>query len=332
MSEAEDPDELVWSEFMQRFELRSILRAQMDYIQSHKDELADVDLDELRAAIENIETIRKGVTNTREQSMCAIIESAVAKLAKNQAQNISKYDSKLDFSQLARCVLNKHSKADQPNSLDWESFGFLALTLFDSPAELVTLRGPMLLEVKVRQVARRQSNQEDRNAELVKAEVLTNEDGAEDEATSHRINTMISALDDIQKKPESADGFDLLSLLVHPEFPIQTIENFFDFSFIIKQKQAAMDVRGGLPRAVLAEGEKLEKLDKKQMILSMPMPKVRELARELYRTRNPNPLNSYLDRTSDLYRMRNAHEQVTEMQHQAAAAAESRKRRRTDKG
>tara|TARA_B110000090_G_scaffold205781_1_gene254058 strand:+ start:381 stop:1178 length:798 start_codon:yes stop_codon:yes gene_type:complete len=74
--------------------------------------------------------------------------------------------------------------------------------------------------------------------------------------------------------------FPLLNVLFDPEDPVQTIENFFDFAFLIKENSVVQrfDKKTKRPRCVAANKNSLEKMPRKQLVLSLNMGELEQLA------------------------------------------------------
>jgi hypothetical protein len=51
-------------------------------------------------------------------------------------------------------------------------------------------------------------------------------------------DTLLKAVAD---RTKAQNHFDLLDMLVDPVDPVQTVENFFDFSFLVRTKNAIME-------------------------------------------------------------------------------------------
>eukprot|EP01036_Dinobryon_divergens_P034055 gene34055-44003_t len=96
-------------------------------------------------------------------------------------------------------------------------------------------------------------------------------------------STMVGPLSKEQKDEElKPKPFNLLELMVYPTDPVQTIENFFDLSFMVKERDILIEVDDtGLPLAVASDRNKVS-VEKKQMVLSINMKELRELSSLLY--------------------------------------------------
>jgi hypothetical protein len=129
----------------------------------------------------------------------------------------------------------------------------------------------------------------------------------------------------------SNSSSDLLGILVNPRDNVQTIENFFDFSFLIKDKRVGQDLlQDGIPSYTIINVESLNEgllpNERKQMVLSIGMRDLRLLAGLLSRDAEHS-----LHRDDALYSAANAHEQakiITERQEKTLKART--KKRKSD--
>jgi hypothetical protein len=76
---------------------------------------------------------------------------------------------------------------------------------------------------------------DDSDAKVVTAEQEERDEDDEDiEATNERQMRMATALEETVL---NSKGVDVMKFLIDPEDPVQTIENFFDFSFFVRDKK-----------------------------------------------------------------------------------------------
>ncbi|CAE7473559.1 unnamed protein product [Symbiodinium microadriaticum] len=111
------------------------------------------------------------------------------------------------------------------------------------------------------------------------------EDPGESEATNQRIRQLFSVLQDstITTRTNSSHAIDMMDLLVDRQSVVQTIENFFDFAFLIKDKRAVeqVDRADGLPYVLASDPGRLNEQmgnERRQMVLSMSIPDVRAIS------------------------------------------------------
>eukprot|EP01032_Pedospumella_encystans_P009502 gene9502-11178_t len=135
--------------------------------------------------------------------------------------------------------------------------------------------GPIHKEERVRKIVVRR--QRENLAGVVNAtseNVENDENDGNDEATN-----LLKHLESYEK-----EEFDLLKTLVDPINPVQSVENFFDYSYLHKEKRVVhkFDEASGSLKACIAEPEELEKRQKKQMVLSFNMLDMKHMAKVLY--------------------------------------------------
>eukprot|EP01032_Pedospumella_encystans_P009503 gene9503-11179_t len=149
--------------------------------------------------------------------------------------------------------------------------------------------------------------------------VENNEEDGNDEATNARVATLLKHL-------EAYEGqeFDLLKTLVDPINPVQSVENFFDYSYLHKEKKVkhAFNEETGTLTACIADPGELDEAPKTQMVLSFSIGDLKRMAELLYpevhkSTSNSNNsksnssrLSHPLHREDPLYEAQDAQEQV----------------------
>jgi hypothetical protein len=154
--------------------------------------------------------------------------------AKEQSSNMSDSAHRFDFSLLATKIAAKYSREE---GFSWTKFGKDVGHINNNAPSFSTMLGPISKEVKVRKVAVRKEK-ESMNMIAERPEEISQDDKDGDEATNERLKVLHRLI--MKEMPSDGDEqqeqlpFDLLKLLVDPADNVQTIENFFDFSFLIK--------------------------------------------------------------------------------------------------
>lgn len=134
----------------------------------------------------------------------------------------------------------------------------------------------------------------------------------ENEATTTRIENLKKVLrvseGSLQEAAAGAEPIRLLQLLADPDDPVQTIENFFDLSFLVKEKNVTIvqDRDGSLvvERACSAENKDA---DKSQKVLSLSMRALKDYLRS---SKAAPDDRAPLHREDELYQAADAHEQA----------------------
>eukprot|EP00595_Chromulina_sp_UTEXLB2642_P002183 CAMPEP_0196767474 /NCGR_PEP_ID=MMETSP1095-20130614/41544_1 /TAXON_ID=96789 ORGANISM="Chromulina nebulosa, Strain UTEXLB2642" /NCGR_SAMPLE_ID=MMETSP1095 /ASSEMBLY_ACC=CAM_ASM_000446 /LENGTH=117 /DNA_ID=CAMNT_0042135829 /DNA_START=1 /DNA_END=350 /DNA_ORIENTATION=+ len=117
------------------------------------------------------------------------------------------------------------------------------------------MTGPLYRQPKARKaIERKQKDAEDLSKIKTTAATLKYDENDEKEATTTRklklkqivtnmTNTFNTQVESGERPKEG--GIDLVRLLIDPHDPVQTIENVFDFSFLIKEKEVLMTSQDG---------------------------------------------------------------------------------------
>lgn len=274
------------------------------------------DFEELRLKNNSIFLERDmSIRHTREQILDARNFSELVHANKLQASNLTNLSRRYDFDSFV--VGLKHLFTNQETELfDWCALGTnVGALMFPVPA-CVTMVGPMRQEVKTRKAYLHKGKEvyeEEKPEEVIQGKGMgggggsgggTNgEDGEEvDEATNSRVRC---TFEEISKRVNEVEPMaDLLKILVDHNDPVQTVENFFDYSFLVKEKRVLERIeKDGLPKTtnlqhVLQElkistsnGGRRKGSDGKevveeqgckprqQLVLSMSMKEIKELMR-----------------------------------------------------
>ena len=117
-------------------------------------------------------------------------------------------------------------------AFSWNSYGKAVGSIMTAVPKISTMVGPLMRREKVRKVAvRRLRVDEDNVVETVQKRTREeDDDDIESEVTNVRQKKMKSELNNKLLEEDTS----ILSFLVDPEDHVQTIENFFDLSFLVK--------------------------------------------------------------------------------------------------
>eukprot|EP00596_Hydrurales_sp_CCMP1899_P003858 CAMPEP_0119053118 /NCGR_PEP_ID=MMETSP1177-20130426/74208_1 /TAXON_ID=2985 /ORGANISM="Ochromonas sp, Strain CCMP1899" /LENGTH=453 /DNA_ID=CAMNT_0007032949 /DNA_START=102 /DNA_END=1463 /DNA_ORIENTATION=- len=253
------------------------------------------------------------------------IAEVLRKLAANLEDNSRRYD----FNSFSSALTDKF-KDRQSGLFDWTKCGIDCGALFLSAPPMTIMLGPISKPEKLRKIAEKKGPRQIH--EEVKPEELIQTAEEDDEATNERIQTQsrhIQSLCYPEFKPKKKNElpptnvlckpFDLLYNLLDPLDAVQTVENLFDFAFLIKEKQVAQKIdENGMPISLLLPGE-LQNADRKQMVLTMNMKDLKKLSKLVARKSSADDLSSTcpLHRNDLLYSAKNAHEQADILQQKA---------------
>ena len=168
--------------------------------------------------------------NTRELIAGATCLRQLTGAVKDQAQTLADVSARFSWQDLSTSTSNRFSNRGARGGLDWGKLGNEARQLFNATPSFTTMVGPIHKEERVRKIAvRRQRENLTGVVNATSEKVENNEEDGNDEATNARVATLLKHL-------EAYEGqeFDLLKTLVDPINPVQSVENFFDYSYLHK--------------------------------------------------------------------------------------------------
>eukprot|EP01041_Mallomonas_annulata_P001325 gene1325-2554_t len=260
--------------------------------------------------------------HTREQFNDALNLKEISKAANIQAEHLDDMSRKYDFQSWANVVKQKYENSED-HIFSWSDFGKDIGTLFLRAPRVCPMLGVINNEVKIRTMAKRSKK------EYV-AETRPEEQqgtGEQAEATNLRIIHLWEYLKTEQSQSQSqslsltqsqshSQGvqsssrkqatqqsgvteeeldenvvIDLFHTLVDPKDNVQTIENFFDFAFLVKDKRVVqtLDAEGvpvTIPVNDMEEDGQLAG-SRKQMVLSLAMKDLQSLSEYSHKIDDP---------------------------------------------
>ena len=292
----------------QRRELRKEQRKLLDSVHDNFEKIADKNsstFDDLRQ-----ETNRLfGLANkTREQHNDALIFQQLSKGLKKMTASTSNLSARYNFSGFKDKLWEQYEdkELERFKSINWVVLGEDVGSFMRTPGNVTTFFGPLLREEKVRKESQRTKKREDDVIELRPEELIHDEEDDINEATNERFKILEGILKkNLNSFTETNDVEinNLIKILVDPTSSVQTIENFFDFSFMIKNKKARIFEHKsctGLLGAMLDDEVGDEANEKNQAVLSMNMKHLGHL-QELMKTVYPSH-KCPLHRDDELYR------------------------------
>lgn len=249
------------------------------------------------------------VNRTREQLNDTITMCMLSNIMKKRASVMDNLSRILNFDNFASGLQGKYS--DESGSFSWGLLGGDVGSLTSPTPPLLTLLGPLERQEKIRAARNAGPKKSEERLIEVRADEVTqggkdNNNNDVDEATNARF-AALARYAEVKSAP-GPDGnirtFNIESL-VDPIDPVQTVENLFDFSFLIKEKKVLVSVNDeNVPYATYARQE--TKAGSKQMVLTLKMKDLKQLCAQL----QSDGTQCELHRNDDLYAARNAHEQA----------------------
>eukprot|EP01034_Spumella_vulgaris_P027263 gene27263-33957_t len=229
---------------------------------------------------------------------------------------------RFDFLTLATKIVGNPLFNDE-GEFSWSKFGKDVGQIVNNAPVFNCMLGPISKEIKVRKAIVRREK-EDMSGTAQKPEEISqgqDDDKDGDEATNERLKVLHNKIMEVMPHADGTEGeqqvFDLFKLLVDPADNVQTIENIFDLSFLIKEKKVLTDFTVGehgirTPVVFGIDQNKMHEsglgTDKKQMILSVNMQDLSTFRKYLYPNYLPDGSGDVnaLHRTDPLYDARDA--------------------------
>ena len=229
----------------------------------------------------------------------------IAHIACKQAYQLEEFHNQFDFEHISDGI-RYLGNSDEGAEFSWVEVGKHLNCLFRGIPSMNIMLGCIDKEPKVRKrIVKKAKQSNESMVTTVPSEIIQSQKDNENEtneATNERIHHLYTT---IQEK-----GDDLLQLLINPKDNVQTIENFFDFSFLIKDKRVMESLNDqGLPIAYKTNPHALNKSEdgnRRQLILSLNMKDLLDIAEILQDEGKAHKLH----RDDILYAARNAHEQA----------------------
>jgi hypothetical protein len=299
----DDKDNDVIAELNKRRKVRQALRTHLEDVLDHEDDLGKVGSESFDIARDKTNKIYKNLTHNREQLIDALTVERLARAANQQTMSLDDGFKTHSFPALRDALIDRYRWDEsvgggdgEDGALNWTRFGQDVSVLFRSAPGLGFMMGPLSKHFKERAVC---GGGKKRNAtdlgEMVRPDEIVsgkgkgkrskNDDGEnegveedddeeENEATNERIHTLLHYLDDnTSNKKSGFNRVDLMRTLVDPQDSVQSVENFFDFAFLIKDKRVMHKVENDSSiAAVSIDPEKVEDFNaRSQMVLSLNM-------------------------------------------------------------
>jgi len=241
----------------ERRELRKNQRQLLDRIQGRTDEMVQLDSRAYAEERGQNNELFKSVGFTRELGNDGDNLVAIGELATKRSAQLA-HSATSYSSQKIVDGLKKHYSTGK-NRCKWLALGEDVSGLFSAVPELGFMFGSLQQPEKVKKVAERKKRKVAEDDDLQETQYETTDYSQrapgdpqakkQEEATNRRLQTLAALME--TKKDEH---FDLVNLLVNPDKFSETVENFFDLSFLVKDGKANIDIDPdtGLPRAAIS--------------------------------------------------------------------------------
>ncbi len=202
----------------------SNVRAQIINLESGKFDIARNRLNELFAHVHH----------PREQQNDALTFKELSFAAKAQSANM--IDSAITFDPDSAFHTIRGRFTDQNDHISWTKLGDELASISTGAAAVETMVGPMAKEAKIRKaIVRAVKDRELAGLSAEKPEEMEQGEDDADEATNERLKKLLDVImETTLENEDERHTLDLLKLLVDPADNVQTIENFFDYAFLVK--------------------------------------------------------------------------------------------------
>jgi hypothetical protein len=228
-----DSDAYNEKEHEQRRLIRMRQKAACEHLIAHKQDLRNVNSGAFSEAMDVFRESTHDAQQTRELQYESVMLKELSAGAAGQWNGLCDKSARFNWMDFVDSMKARFTIAGEP-CINWEKAGGEARMLFNTVPCFNTMVGPIHKEEKFRKMAVRRVRGD--NSEVVTTTGLVienNEEDGNDEATNARVDKLLSYLSTFQDAQ-----FDLLRTLVDPSNPVQSVENFFDFSYLHKVNPA----------------------------------------------------------------------------------------------
>lgn len=237
-------DEENYGEMTKVIQRRQLIRSQLkntvNEFAKEQPELAEVGSRKFSASLRLLNKVSEGAEHTRELQLDALGLKHLSSAAKAQALHLNDLSRGYDLDKLTDGL--RAFQYDGKEAIDWTALGNATLTLACWLPTVDTMLGAVEKTAKERKVAVRRravadAADDSAEAQLVsKPTEVTSEDqqpAVDDSAALKRSALQLELLKELTNSSGQA-AIDLIDFLVDHEDVVQTVENFFDFSFLLK--------------------------------------------------------------------------------------------------
>mmetsp|Transcript_30588 Transcript_30588/g.98584 ORF Transcript_30588/g.98584 Transcript_30588/m.98584 type:complete len:305 (-) Transcript_30588:365-1279(-) len=243
----------------ERRRLRKSQRQLLDRITTQGDEMVQLESTAYAEERDNNNALFQEVRHTRELGNDGDNLVVIGELATKRSAQLAHSVQQYPASKIVEKLKEEYGRA---RGGPWLGLGRDVGHLFAAVPELAFMCGPLQQPEKAapppkEKKKRQRATQDDSQLEETQYETtdysqaatMSTQQKKQEEATNRRLQTLVETM-------SSKEGdFDLMRLLVSPGKFSETVENFFDLSFLVKDGKAKIDVdpATGLPRAALSE-------------------------------------------------------------------------------
>lgn len=292
-----------------RRKLRTEQGGLLETIGENKSQLEDFNSDLYQTLRMKNNEIYEKVGHTREGAVDAAINLELVHALYKRSEKLDDLSRRIHFDDFA-ISLTKNFRCD--GVFNWRALGQDVGKLFMRPTPLTSMLGTLDKPEKVRIAAQRRVKEtfEEVRPETIIQESKVGADGAEEEENNEATWARISSQSTKMAQMTKNSHINMFKFLVDERDHVQTIENFFDFAFLVKNKvtEFVEDSTDKQPKLKHQTPEEMasENRDSQQLVISLNMKDVKRLAQLLKKDGNVCPLH----RHDELYEANNAAEQA----------------------
>jgi hypothetical protein len=232
------------------------------------------------------------ITHTREQLQDAEVLKTLSRKVYVNSNKLSQNQSKYEFDTFTQSLLSRFNeptssgRSSQTPQIFWEALGRNVMPLFLTAPSYQGFASNIEKESTKVEATRVMKAKEDLGPEmkpmLVHQSLEDSDSNELNEASSRRIQRLHETV-------QEAHAFDLLSLLVDSKDAVQSVENFFDYAFLIKDKKVSVEPTEHCSQVPIttslddgaADEEGALVLEKQQHVLTLGIKDLRRVGRLL---------------------------------------------------
>lgn len=236
-----------------RREIRKKLRGLVTEIDDRKTDILNTKSNAFQQMLNKGDDLNKYVCTPREGVIDAEGLFKMANLGAQQAKKIATAKDLIDHRELIKALQTKFGEtSSSENNIDFKSLGAAVGCYFKTIPRFEFMLGPIRRDPNVIKKARKKIIRAASSNEA-KTSLLALDDeeataGITKKLTDRRVNTMKHKIKKIKKEKEDEEGEDaevkqcLVDLLFNKKSFTQTVENIFDFSFLVKAGEQSLEL------------------------------------------------------------------------------------------
>jgi len=272
----------------QKMKIRHDYRALTQQTQESKDEFMDLHGSKFHETLKRTNELHKQVLFPSEEFLDATQLSLLGQLGVMQARKAkSQHLNRFTLEDTIKAIQNKFrsSGGDEDMDIDWAKIGKSCSGAIRTVHACSFMNGPMEVEFKVPERKRREKKKDEEHV-LQQAELIKSVDKEETTQTDIRVRELRELLVN-DAGIDREKGKNYFEIVINPDSFTQTVENIFDFSFLVKDGYVQLlPSPDGVPMVIpqnpmeyLSQGDNTKGLVSSQTVLSLDKRKWKELVR-----------------------------------------------------